>query len=286
VNKACVLLRCMPDPEANVRVLDDGSVSWGGMPPVPNTGDMSALELALRQREAGAIDSVSIVALEQDQKSVLRLGLAMGADEAITIDDAANGMASLKESAALLALFLVEMQATVFLCGHQSAEAESPLVAHFVSKKLGWPILTGVATMSIRATSVRTTRNLEKGWRETFEAPLPAVVAARESVAEPRYVGRSALARVARQSIRTWGSQTGVMVAPMRRSGRFTRPIPAPIFVPDSSLCALDRLEQVVSAGVRQSGGVRFVGDPAEVAVQFADFVEDRVGPIWLDRVD
>ena len=80
MSSTCVLVRRVPDPEANVRALDDGSVSWGDMPPVPNPADMSALEIALRLREEGKTDSVVAVALGQEAESLSHLAIAMGAD--------------------------------------------------------------------------------------------------------------------------------------------------------------------------------------------------------------
>ena len=280
MSSTCVLVRRVPDPEANVRALDDGSVSWGDMPSVPNPSDMSALEIALRLKEEGSTDSVIAVALGQEVESLAYLALAMGADKAFGIECGSQVQVPPRDGASLLASLVKETAASLFFCGHQSADADAPLLAHFLSTKLGWPIVTGVVDLSISPESVLATRALEKGWREVLKAPLPAVVAVRDSVAETRYVGRSALARAMRQTVRAWAPEAGAKATNARNQVAFVRPMPAAIFVPDPGLSALDRLEEVVSGGVGQSGGIRFTGAPDEVAVGVVDFIEAKLGSV------
>ena len=283
MSSICVLVRRVPDPEANVRALDDGSVSWGDMSPVPNPGDMSAIEIALRLKEEGRTESVVGVAIGQEVEPLAYLALAMGADEAFSIECDTQAGVPPRDGALLLASLMKETGASLFFCGHETADADVPLLAHFLSQELDWPIVTGVVDLSIGPDSIQATRALEKGWREMLEVSLPAVVAVREYVAEARYVGRSALARARRQSVRAFMAEADTEATGTRCPVAYVRPMPAPIFVPDSRLSALDRIEEIVSGGVGQAGGIRFTGNPNEVAIQLADFIENKLGPIKHD---
>jgi hypothetical protein len=54
----------------------------------------------------------------------------------------------------------------------------------------------------------------------------------------------------------------------------FDRRPPADVFVPDLTLAALDRLERVLSGGVREARRSVAAGSATEIATALADFIE------------
>ncbi|MBN1855589.1 MAG: hypothetical protein JW846_01390 [Dehalococcoidia bacterium] len=282
--KVHVLVRHAPDPGTSVRVTKDGVVDWGGMPPVPNPSDLSAVETAVRLKEEGMASFVTAVSAGNSLlDATLHLAVAMGVDDALRIPaDSVNWM-SPRNLALGLVQSLKDGQSDLFLCGQTAPNDESAQVAYQLAALLGWPVVTAIVTLKASAERLVVTRRLDKGVRETLELPLPAVVAVHESIADARYVGRGARARASRAAVNL-GSQDvseaggGLSNDLGLPTPVFGRPMPAAVFVPDSELPALERLEQVISGGVSEKAGSLMRGTPCEVAARIADFIDARFG--------
>ncbi len=276
-----VLVRQAPDPELSVRVTKDGVVDWGGMSLISNPSDLSAVETVVCLKESDLATDVTAVAVgDVSMEESLHLALAMGVDDALRIPVHSGSWMSPRSLALVLAQFLKDRTAGLFLCGHAAPDDESAQIAYQLAALLGWPVVTGIVSMEASAEKLVATRRLEKGVRETLELSLPAVVAVHEVIAEARYVGRGALARASRVAIALSPldvgdalANVGALPAPV-----FRRPMPAAVFVPDSGLPALERLEEVISGGVSEKAGSLMKGAPGEVSVRLADFIDARLG--------
>ena len=86
--KIIACIKQVPDSEAKVKA-EGGQVSWGDAPLVINPFDEYAVEGALQQKEASGGTVTALCVGPESAKEALKHALAMGADEAVLVSDAA-----------------------------------------------------------------------------------------------------------------------------------------------------------------------------------------------------
>jgi electron transfer flavoprotein beta subunit len=181
--KLAVCVKAVPDAGAK---LDPGTKR------LDRSGDLAlseydthAVEEALRLR--GDEGEVVVVSMGPAKAmDALRKALAMGADRAVLVSDAALEGADLLATSAALAGALEEVGAELVLFGQQSPDGNGAGLWAAVAERLELPIVSQVAELTVEDGAVRGKRQTEFGY-ETLRAPLPAVVAVSEAINEPRY---------------------------------------------------------------------------------------------------
>jgi electron transfer flavoprotein beta subunit len=149
--------------------------------------DAHPLEEALRLREADGEGEIGILSMGPPAAmDALRKGLAMGADRAVLVSDDALAGADLVVTSKALAAALGAWAPDLVLFGQQSADGNGACLWAAVADRLGLPVLSQVAALTVEGGAVTGRRQTETGY-ETLRAPLPAVVAVSESINEPRY---------------------------------------------------------------------------------------------------
>src|SRR5262249_28173061 len=149
--------------------------------------DTHAIEEALRVRDAAGEGTVGLVSMGPPKAAdALRKGLAMGADRAVLVSDDALAGADLVATSRALAAALGAWEPDVVLFGQQSADGNGACLWAAVAERLGLPVLSQAAELTVSGGTVTCRRQTETGY-ETLRAPLPAVVAVSESINEPRY---------------------------------------------------------------------------------------------------
>ena len=86
--KIIACIKQVPDSEAKVKA-EGGQVSWGDAPLVINPFDEYAVEGALQQKEASGGTVTALCVGGESAKDALKHALAMGADDAVLVSDAA-----------------------------------------------------------------------------------------------------------------------------------------------------------------------------------------------------
>ncbi len=201
-----VCVKQTPDTAATVTV-QDGVISWGDAPLVLNPWDEYAVEEALRIREAhgGKVTALSLG--PEDAKEALKQALAMGCDEAILISDPAfEGADSLAVSKALAAAIGKLEAVDLAFFGKQSVDSDTGLTGAQVARRLSWPSLSLVASiteMDPDGRSITVDRLLEEG-RQTVKAELPAVVSVVKEINEPRYPSFMGIRKASKAEIPQW----------------------------------------------------------------------------------
>jgi electron transfer flavoprotein beta subunit len=151
-----------------------------------NPTDLNAVEEALRIKEAHEGEVVLVSLGPARAAESLRKALAMGADRSVLVtDDAAAGSDLLGTSRAL-AKALEREQADLVLFGQASSDADGAVLWAAVAERLGLPVISQVATLTVEGESVTGKRQTEHGY-DVIRAPLPAVVAVSDAINEPRY---------------------------------------------------------------------------------------------------
>jgi electron transfer flavoprotein beta subunit len=151
-----------------------------------NHFDANAVEEALRLK--GESDSEVVVVSLGPEKAAdsLRKALAMGADRAVLVTDAAAAGSDLVATSKLLAKTLERENADLVLFGQQASDADGAVLWAAVAERLQQPVISQAAELSVDGTTIRVKRQTEFGY-DVIEAPLPAVVAVSDAINEPRY---------------------------------------------------------------------------------------------------
>src|SRR2546426_3703730 len=152
-----------------------------------NSFDANAIEEALRLKEAGGDGEVVLVSLGPEKAlDSLRKGLAMGADRAVLVSDAAAQGSDLVATSIALAKVLEREQADLILFGQQSSDSDGAVLWAAVADRLRRPVVSQAAELTVSDGKARVKRQTEFGY-DVIEAPLPAVIAVSDAINEPRY---------------------------------------------------------------------------------------------------
>jgi len=203
-----VCVKQTPDTAATVTV-ENGRVSWGDAPLVLNPWDEYAVEEALRTKEKHG-GKVTVITLgPEEAKEALKVALAMGCDEAVQVSDPAFAAAdTLVASRILSAAIAKHPETDLVFFGRQSVDSDSGITGSQVARRLGWPSLSLVATVSAldpAARSIEVERMMDEG-RQVVRARLPAVVSVVKEINEPRYPSFMGIRKAQRVEIPVWSA--------------------------------------------------------------------------------
>ncbi|HVW88223.1 MAG TPA: electron transfer flavoprotein subunit beta/FixA family protein [Gaiellaceae bacterium] len=149
--------------------------------------DTYAVEEALKLKEAAGDGEVVVVSMGPERAmDALRKALAMGADRAVLVNDAALEGADLLATSKALAGVLEQEGADLVLFGQQSADGGGACLWAAVADRLRQPVVSQVSELAVDGSSLTGKRQTEFGY-DTIRAPLPAVVAVADSINTPRY---------------------------------------------------------------------------------------------------
>lgn len=152
-----------------------------------NEPDAYALEAALqlRDRQGGEVIAVTL-GPERAERS-LREALAKGADRAIHILAPDETSQDAFTVAFNLAEAIRAEQADLTLTGLQSDDLGSGQTGVIAAELLGVPHATIIMQIEPREGGLRVRRELEGGWFQYIDMPLPAVITVQSGIAKLRY---------------------------------------------------------------------------------------------------
>lgn len=154
-----------------------------GLDPVDEIG----LEWALRERESGRADRlVAITMGPAEAIDGLRRAIALGADEALLVSDAALRGAGVGATAQVLAAAVGRVGAEMVACGYESADGSSGALPAALAALLDWPLLSRARTLDRHGNDLTAERDIGLG-AEVVATTLPAVVSFVGGQIMPRY---------------------------------------------------------------------------------------------------
>ena len=169
--------------------LKEGKVDTEGLPRVLNPYDEYAVEEAVRIREKAPEETtVTLMTLGPDNfKDTLRKGLAMGADQAVHLLDAAFEGLDCLGVATALSKAIGTLEYDLIFCGRQAVDDDMAQVGPAIAVLLGIPFITVVTDLKISddRQQAEVTRQIEGG-SEIIEAPLPLLITCQKGLNEPR----------------------------------------------------------------------------------------------------
>lgn len=157
-----------------------------------NKFDAHALEEALRLKSDLAAEVVVVSMGPERASDALRTALAIGADRAVLVTDAAAVGSDLVATSRVLAAAIQREDPELVLFGQQSLDGDGAVLAAAVAERLQRPVVSQAAELSVGEGSLRARRQTEFGY-DVIEAPLPAVVAVSDAINEPRHASLKGL---------------------------------------------------------------------------------------------
>jgi electron transfer flavoprotein beta subunit len=185
--KIAVCVKQVPDATVHKRI-DPGTkrLDRSGEAAL-NPTDLNAVEEALRIKESQGEGEVVLVSLGPEKAAdSLRKALAMGADRAVLVADAAAAGSDLVGTSRALAGVLERESPDLVLFGQASSDGDGAVLWAAVADRLRRPVISQVATLTVEGDKVTGKRQTEHGY-DLISAPLPAVVAVSDAINEPRY---------------------------------------------------------------------------------------------------
>jgi len=186
--KLLVCIKHVPDTEAKLKIAPDGkSPDLAGVKMIISPFDEYALEEALLIKEAGSATEVVALGLgDESSQGSLRQALAMGADRAVHVLDAAFALADPLSRARLLAAAIRDEAPDLVFTGKTGVGDDEGQVGPMLGELLDRPHAGGVTELAIASGRFTAHRDIE-GAIEIVEGDLPAVIAWDKGKHPPRY---------------------------------------------------------------------------------------------------
>jgi electron transfer flavoprotein beta subunit len=176
-----------------------------GLPVLFGDFDKCAVEESVRIKEKQGGKVTAVAAGTTKLKDTIKEALAIGADEAIILTDAAFQGSDTMGSARLLAKAVEKIgEYDLILLGDGSADNYSGQVPPRLAELLNLPQVGSVREMEVLDTKVRAVRDLEDAL-EVVEVDLPAVISVTGELNTHRLPPLSAILKAGRKPVHTWG---------------------------------------------------------------------------------
>jgi electron transfer flavoprotein beta subunit len=186
--KIAVCIKHVPARDSRLRIAPDGrwieerDLSWE-----INEPDTYALEEALRLKEKQGGEVIVITAGPERASEALKRGLAMGADRAIHLVGDAFTAADAQDTAQALAEALRPEAPDLVLAGVQSDDKGYAATGVMLAQMLGLPHSTLIMEVQVLDGRLKVKREMESGWFEWLELPLPAALTIQSGINQVRY---------------------------------------------------------------------------------------------------
>ena len=215
--KIIVSIKQVPVRDSQLRIDSNGRwIQENDLSFEINEPDAYALEEALQLKEKHGGEVVALCAGPARATQTIREALAKGADRAIHIEDDALASADTLGLAKLLAKAVEAEKPDLILTGLQSDDLGNGQTGVVLAELLGLP--HGTIIMQVQATgqSIRVKRELEDGWFQHVDMPLPAVLTIQSGINKLRYATLMGIKKAKSKEIkRLTAAEMGVSSEPV-----------------------------------------------------------------------
>ncbi len=185
--KVVVLVKQTFATEARIALDDSGEIADEKVKRVVNPYDEFAVEEAVKMRDAGTAEHVTVVSVGPESAAdACRHCLAMGVDDAILIDESEIETADAFSVAEVLGAALKDMEFDLLLAGYVAVDDNASQVAVRVAEILDLPQINVVSRIEVGDGEVTAWREAD-GQTEVTTAKLPALVTTDKGINKPRY---------------------------------------------------------------------------------------------------
>jgi electron transfer flavoprotein beta subunit len=214
--KIVVTIKQVPARDSQLRIAADGLwIEDADLGFEINEPDAYAVEAALQLREKNGGEVVALCAGPERASSSIREALAKGVDRAIHIVEDKIDRADTLAIARVLSKAIEAEKPDVVLTGLQSDDLGYGQTGVVLAELLGMPHATIIMEVEVTASGVRVKRELESGWFQHVEMPLPAVLTIQSGISKLRYATLMGIKKAKTREIRrTTAAELGVSVQP------------------------------------------------------------------------
>jgi electron transfer flavoprotein beta subunit len=193
-----------------------------------NEPDIYALEAALQLKEkyGGEVVVCSLGPARASQ--AIKEALAKGADRALHLEDPAFDNLDAQGTARVLAAAISKENPELVLTGLQSDDYGFAQTGVIVAELLGLPHSTIIMEIRVEGGRLKVKRELEGGWFEWIEMPLPALLTIQSGINKPRYATLKGIMSAKNKSIQKLSHQdldlAPEVLSPRQKISRFYVP--------------------------------------------------------------
>lgn len=186
--KIAVCIKQVPAKDAPLMISEGGAwIKETDIGFEMNEPDSFALEEALRLKEKHGGEVVAISMGPERVKQTLKEAMAKGAERSIHIHDDKFYLLDPLGSVRSLAAALQKENFDLVLTGLQSDDHGFGQSGVLLAELLGLPHATLIMSIEIGEGRMKLKRELEAGWFQWMEVPLPAVLSIQSGINKPRY---------------------------------------------------------------------------------------------------
>lgn len=185
--KILVCMKQVPQKDAPLKLNESGTWIREDVSYEVNEPDAYALEEALRQREKHGGEVVVITSGPARAQQVLREGLAKGADRAIHLEDPGFVGLDAFNTAKAFAAAIKDEPFDLIFTGLQSDDYGYAQTGVVLAEILGWPHATIIMQIEKTDAGIQVKRELEAGYFQNVDIPLPAVLTIQSGINKLRY---------------------------------------------------------------------------------------------------
>ncbi|MBC7927764.1 MAG: electron transfer flavoprotein subunit beta/FixA family protein [Bryobacteraceae bacterium] len=224
--KIVVAIKQVPARDSLLRVNAAGSwIQESDLTWEINEPDAYALESALQLREANGGEVVVLCAGPARATQTIREALAKGADRAIHVQDDEVDKLDTLGIARVLAKAVEGERPDLLLTGLQSDDQGFGQTGVVVAELLGYAHSTIIMHVEVKGTGIRVKRELENGWYQHIEMPMPAVLTIQSGISKLRYATLMGIKKARSKEVRTLSvADLGVITKPVLRTDRVYLP--------------------------------------------------------------
>jgi electron transfer flavoprotein beta subunit len=179
-----VIMKQTLDTEEKITI-ENGQIVKENVELIINPYDEYAVEEAVKLKEEHGGEVTVITVGSSEAESALRSALAMGADQAVLIENEDQPLDEYS-IAKLLAAAIKDREYDIILGGNTSVDNGASQVGPRIAEELGIPHISTITKLEINGGSVKAERDAE-GDVEIIESTLPILVTAQQGLNEPRY---------------------------------------------------------------------------------------------------
>src|SRR5258706_3310642 len=185
--KIVVCIKQVPAKDAPLVIADGTWIRETDIGFEMNEPDSFALEEALRLKEKHTGEVIAVSMGPERVKQTIKEALAKGADRGVHIaDDKAHTLDPLG-SAKSLAAAIEREKPDLLLTGLQRDDHGFGQTGVLLADRLGLPHATLIMQIGVESDHLRVKRELEAGWFQWVELPLPAVLTIQSGINKVRY---------------------------------------------------------------------------------------------------
>jgi electron transfer flavoprotein beta subunit len=186
--KIIVAIKQVPARDSQLRIASNGKwIEDADLTYEINEPDAYALEAGLQLKEKHGGEVVALCAGPARAAQTIREALAKGADRAIHIEEEELGASDPLAAGRLLAAALRPESPDLILTGLQSDDLGYGQTGVILAELLGLPHATIIMEVEKQNGGIRVKRELEDGWFQHVEMPLPALLTIQSGISKLRY---------------------------------------------------------------------------------------------------